>query len=119
MSGFRRRVGVTLAAVALAGVTMGQESCEESAKELQKSTDELEKSTKDLEDVSGENNAKYKDRMKQVEIGMTKQEVRQVMGQRPRDTQVMESGYGKSETWYYGSYQLSFEDGKLDSKLRY
>src|SRR4051794_32604052 len=97
MQGWRKRGAMALAVVTLAGATMGQDSCRKDLKDLQKSSD-------DLKDVSGENNAKYADRMRQIKIGMTKQEVREIMGERPRDTQVMQSGYGKSETWYYGSY---------------
>jgi len=39
MQTWRRRSATTLAALALAGVTMGQQSCEESAKEFEKSAD--------------------------------------------------------------------------------
>jgi hypothetical protein len=79
MNGWRRRGVGTLAVLALAGVTMGQESCAESAKELEKSADDLEKSAddldaagKDLEDLSGENDSRYRSKMKRVKIGMTK-----------------------------------------------
>jgi DNA replicative helicase MCM subunit Mcm2 (Cdc46/Mcm family) len=126
MSDWGRRAVAMLAAVTLAGVAMGQESCAESARELEKSADELdksaddlEKSQRELEDLSGDNDSRYRSKMKQVEIGMSKGEVRDIMGSKPRDTQVMESEYGKNETWYYGSYQLSFDNGKLTSKNRY
>jgi hypothetical protein len=110
MHGWRRRSVVALSALALAGVTMGQDSCAESARELEKSADELDQSAKDLEesgreldDMSGENDSRYRSKMRRVEIGMSKGEVRDIMGSKPRDTQVMESEYGKNETWYYGS----------------
>ena len=56
--------------------------------------------------------------MQQVELGMTTDQVRDLLG-KPRDTQVMRSDYGRSTTWYYGSWQLSFTDDVLDGKNRW
>src|SRR5688500_5720254 len=94
---WRRRGTLVLLGLALAGVTTA-ESCEEA--------------TEDLEDISGENDKDYAKQIKQVQLGMTKQEVKDVMGQPPRDKQSFKSQYGKDESWYYGSWQLNFVDGQ-------
>jgi outer membrane protein assembly factor BamE (lipoprotein component of BamABCDE complex) len=105
------RAAVALAALAFAGASTGASSCGDASKDL-------DKAQKDLKDISGQNNAQYRDKIKQVKIGMSKAEVRAIMG-RPRDVQKFESTYGNSESWYYGSYQLNFEAGKLESKNKY
>jgi outer membrane protein assembly factor BamE (lipoprotein component of BamABCDE complex) len=56
--------------------------------------------------------------MRKVKLGMTKQQVRSIMG-KPRDKQVFRSEYGRDDTWYYGTWQLSFTDNSLESKNRY
>jgi outer membrane protein assembly factor BamE (lipoprotein component of BamABCDE complex) len=86
--------------------------------EVKKSVAQLEKASDDLDDMAGENDVKYRAHMKQVELGMTKEQVRGLLG-KPRDTQVMRSDYGRMDTWYYGSWQLSFTDGVLDGKNRW
>jgi outer membrane protein assembly factor BamE (lipoprotein component of BamABCDE complex) len=107
----RRAIALVLAAL-FAGVTMGQDSCSEDAKEL-------EDATRDLEDISGENDARYRAKMRQVKLGMSRAEVRRIMGQKPRDKQVFRTEFGRDESWYYGSWQLNFENNKLRSKNRY
>jgi outer membrane protein assembly factor BamE (lipoprotein component of BamABCDE complex) len=108
-----KRKAVALLLVALfAGVTMGQDSCSEDAQDL-------EDATQDLEDISGENDPRYRAKMRRVKLGMTKAEVRRIMGQKPRDKQVFSSEFGRDESWYYGSWQLNFENNKLRSKNRY
>ena len=101
---WRHRAAVLFCGVALFGLTSA-ESCSESVESL--------------EDTTGENDSKYRQKIKQVQLGMSKSEVRQIMGQPPRDKQKMESEYGTSEMWYYGSWQLSFDDGKLTAKNKY
>jgi outer membrane protein assembly factor BamE (lipoprotein component of BamABCDE complex) len=101
----RRKAIVLLLASLFAGASMGQDSCSEA--------------TEDLEDVAGENDARYRAKMKRVKLGMTKAEVRRTMGQPPRDRQVFRSEFGRDESWYYGSWQLNFENGELRSKNRY
>jgi outer membrane protein assembly factor BamE (lipoprotein component of BamABCDE complex) len=101
----KRKAVVLLLTALFAGVTMGQDSCSEA--------------TEDLEDVAGENDARYRAKMKQVKLGMTKAEVRRTMGEPPRSKQVFRSEFGRDESWYYGSWQLNFENNRLRSKNRY
>ena len=68
--------------------------------------------------MSGDNDVQYRAAMQQVELGMTTDQVRDLLG-KPRDTQVMRSDYGRSTTWYNGSWQLSFTDDVLDGKNRW
>jgi outer membrane protein assembly factor BamE (lipoprotein component of BamABCDE complex) len=100
-----RTVAVATSALAFAGASMGASSCADSAEQL--------------EDVSGDNDSNYRAQMKQVKLGMSKDDVRSIMGSPPRDKQRMKSEYGTTEMWYYGSWQLSFTDGVLDSKNKY
>jgi outer membrane protein assembly factor BamE (lipoprotein component of BamABCDE complex) len=109
---WRRRSAIALIGLSFAGMSMGASSCAESVEELDKAGD-------DLEDASGGNDRNYRQKIKQVSLGMTKSEVRSIMGSAPRDKQRMESEFGVTEMWYYGSWQLGFTDGKLDSKNKY
>jgi outer membrane protein assembly factor BamE (lipoprotein component of BamABCDE complex) len=79
---------------------------------------EVKKSVEALEDISGDNDAQYRNSIRQVELGMTQDEVRSIMG-KPRSKQRMESDYGTDVTLYYGSWQLNFTDGVLESKNRF
>jgi hypothetical protein len=101
---WRHRVMIVVATASFAGSTMGVSSCE--------------KATQDLNDMSGANDGNYRSRIKQLDLGMGKGVVRGIMGT-PRDKQVMRSTYGTTEEWYYGSWQLSFSDGKLDAINKY
>lgn len=100
----KRIAALLLMGVAFAGVTQA-ESCSDSVD--------------NLNDVAGENDAKYAPKIAQVKIGMTKAQVVGIMGKPPRDQQKMESADSTSEYIYYGSYQLTFTDDKLDSKNKY
>jgi outer membrane protein assembly factor BamE (lipoprotein component of BamABCDE complex) len=68
--------------------------------------------------------ANVKSHLSQVHLGMTRPEVRAILG-KPDSTQHMESSGFKDDTWYYGtlsasgSYQFVFENGKLTAKNRY
>ena len=95
---------VGLAVLAFAGVSMGAESCSESIE--------------DLEDVAGENDHPYRAKIRKVQIGMHKPQVLAIMG-KPRDRQIMQTAGMKSEYLDYGSWQLTFTDGVLDSKNKY
>jgi SmpA / OmlA family len=86
--------------------------------EVKKSVQQLDGAAKDLDDMAGENDASYKAKMRQVTLGMSKADVRALLG-KPRDKQVMRTEYGRDDTWYYGSWQLSFENGSLTSKNRW
>lgn len=112
MADWKRSAVVAVAALAFAGTSMGASSCAESSKQL-------DKTSKDLNDLSGQNDARYRPKIKQLKFGMTKAEVRSIMGAPPRDKQHMSSQGMTIDEWYYGSYQLSFTDGKLDSKNKY
>lgn len=79
---------------------------------------EVKAAVEDLNDLSGDNDAKYKASMQQIELGMTKAEVISIAG-KPRDVQRMRSELGLDESLYYGSWQLNFTDGVLESKNRY
>lgn len=100
----RRRALLLILAAAFGGATVGADSCEDA--------------TKDLEDISGENDSQYKAKMRQVQLGMSKKEVRGLLGA-PHDKQVFRSESGRDESWYYGTWQLNFENGNLRSKNRY
>jgi outer membrane protein assembly factor BamE (lipoprotein component of BamABCDE complex) len=100
----RRKALLLVLAAAFAGATMGAESCEESVE--------------NLEDVSGENDSQYRDNVRRVKLGMTRQEVRAITGP-PRSKQTMRSEFGRSDYWYYGTWQITFDHGKVDSKNRY
>jgi len=93
-----------LLGAAFGGATMGADSCEEA--------------TEDLEDVAGENDSQYRAKVRQVKLGMSRAKVRAIMGP-PRDKQTMRSEFGHSDYWYYGTWQITFDHGKVDSKNRY
>ena len=77
-------------------------------------TEDLEKASDDLSDMTGENDRNYKAAMRKVHIGDEKAKVIALLG-KPRDKQTMRSEYGKTEMLYYGSWQLSLEDGSVRS----
>jgi hypothetical protein len=104
MLSIKRKALILVLGGLLAGATMGADSCEEA--------------TKDLEDVSGQNDADYRADMKRIKLGMSASEVRAIAG-KPRDKQIMRSEFGRSEFWYYGSWQISIEDGTVTGKNRY
>ncbi|MDQ3724384.1 MAG: hypothetical protein M3335_00600 [Actinomycetota bacterium] len=92
------------AAVALA---IGVTGCtEEAERELEK----LERSTT--------NNKAMNRKVAAISLGSSIESVKAKLG-KPDNYQVMNSSYGKTEFLYYGQWQLSFEDGKLDSKNKY
>jgi outer membrane protein assembly factor BamE (lipoprotein component of BamABCDE complex) len=99
----KRKISILILAAALA-VPISGSSCEDTEK--------------DLQDVAGENDAQYRANIKKVKLGMTADEVRDIMGE-PRDKQTTRSAYGNSSFWYFGTYQLGFDDGKLTSKNRF
>lgn len=82
--------------------------------------------SEDLKDASGDNDAKYDKKVKQVPLGASVADMKSVMGQ-PRDRpQVTEAAGYNTRTYYYGDYQFSFECAskstsscKLESKNRY
>jgi outer membrane protein assembly factor BamE (lipoprotein component of BamABCDE complex) len=79
---------------------------------------EVKKSVAALDDMTGANDGQYRAKIKRVELGMTQDEVVAIMG-KPRDKQRMESEFGTDVSLYYGSWQLNFTDGVLDSKNRF
>jgi outer membrane protein assembly factor BamE (lipoprotein component of BamABCDE complex) len=100
----KKKALMLMLACTFAGSTMGAESCEESVE--------------NLEDVSGENDSQYRAKVRQVKLGMSRPEVRTIMGP-PRSKQTMRSEFGRSDYWYYGTWQITFDHGKVDSKNRY
>jgi outer membrane protein assembly factor BamE (lipoprotein component of BamABCDE complex) len=111
-------LGILLACVVLVGGCTALIAGAADDPEVKKSVAQLEKAGEDLDDMTGENDHNYRAKMRQVELGMSKSDVRGLLG-KPRDVQVMRSDYGRSDTWYYGSWQLSFENGVLDGKNRW
>lgn len=88
-------------------VAVGAAGCtEEAERELEK----LERSTT--------NNKALNRKVAAIPLGSSVESVKGKLG-KPDDYQVMNSSYGKTEFLYYGQWQLSFEDGKLDSKNKY
>lgn len=95
-------------AIAVCAVGVGAIGCtEEAEKELQK----LEKSTK--------NNPAMNRKVGKIPLGAPVDSVRAQLG-KPDSYQVSKSaGLGKTEYLYYGQWQLSFTNGKLESKNKY
>lgn len=94
-SRWRRGLLLVLSLVAFAGLTTA-ESCAEAARDLEKSTEDLEKSTTPNKSINR--------KVRSLELGMSKSEVRSIMG-KPDNTQEMNSEYGKSEFLYYGQWR--------------
>lgn len=103
----RRTVGAVLAVAALGVGSMGLAGCTE---EVEKELDKLEKSTT--------NNKQLNRKVASIPLGASIEEVKAKLG-KPDNYQVMNTQYGKTEYLYYGQWQLSFEDGTLDSKNKY
>lgn len=57
-------------------------------------------------------------RISDVKFGMSKDEVRELLGT-PSNDQSMNSAGMTMDMWYYGDYQISFTNGKVDSINRY
>jgi outer membrane protein assembly factor BamE (lipoprotein component of BamABCDE complex) len=100
----KKKAVMLMLAAAFGVSTMGADSCQEASE--------------DLDDVAGENDSQYRDNVRQVKLGMTRDDVRSIMGP-PRDRQTMRSEYGRTDFWYYGTWQITFDQGKVDSKNRY
>lgn len=78
--------------------------------------EEIDKSEKSSKQVT-------RQKVKQVDIGDSKREVRKLLG-KPESTDHMESEGMRLDCWYYGvlaekSWQFCFNNGKLESKNRY
>ena len=86
--------------------------------EVKKSLAQADKAVDDLNDMAGENDRNYRAAMKQVKLGDSRADVIALLG-KPRDKQVMQSDFGRSEMLYYGSWQISLSDGVVDGKNRY
>ena len=63
--------------------------------------------------------AKYREEIRQLRMGMTPDQVRSVMGQAPTGSNRLSSADFELEHWYYGSWQLGFTNGQLDSKRHF
>jgi hypothetical protein len=101
---FRRLVVVGPGVVALAGVS----GCTE---EIEKELDKLERSTT--------NNKALNRKVAKIPLGSSIDSVRQKLG-KPDSYQVSKiAGLGKMEYLYYGQWQLSFTNDKLEGKSRY
>jgi hypothetical protein len=98
---------VGVACVAATALAVGATGCtEEAERELEK----LERSTT--------NNKALNRKVGAIPLGTSVESVKARLG-KPDNYQVMNSSYGKTEFLYYGQWQLSFENGKLDSKNKY
>ncbi len=87
---------------------------EEEIKQLEQTQKELEKTQKIVTETE-----KSQDIYDSVEVGMTMEEVKTILGE-PIDKQVMDSGGMKIEMWYYeGMVQISFLNGIVNSKAKY
>ena len=80
---------------------------------------DVKQSLSDLDDMTGANDAKYQSGMRWVVVGMSRSEVMTMMGTAPRDRQVIEDGLGKTEYLYWGSWQVTLVNGKVESKSRF
>jgi outer membrane protein assembly factor BamE (lipoprotein component of BamABCDE complex) len=96
-----------LALVAVTALTFTLAGCTE---EVEKEFDKLERSTT--------NNKALNKKVASVPLGSSVESVRAKLG-KPDSYQVMNNEFGKTEYLYYGQWQLSFEDGQLDSKNKY
>jgi hypothetical protein len=86
--------------------------------EVKKAMSDLDKASDDLSDMSGDNDAEYESKMAQVAIGMPEEDLLALMPA-PRDTQEMQSEYGTNSTYYWGSWQVTVENGRVTSKNRW
>ena len=103
----RRIYRAGIAGVAAVALALGVTGCtEEAERELEK----LERSTT--------NNKALNRKVGAIPLGTAINSVKARLG-KPDNYQVMNSSYGKTEFLYYGQWQLSFENGKLDSKNKY
>jgi hypothetical protein len=99
----------SVAALAVAFlVGVGVTGCTE---EIEKELDAIERSTT--------NNKALNRKVGRIPLGSSVDSVKAKLG-RPDDYQVSKTaGLGKSEYLYYGQWQLSFSNGKLESKNKY
>jgi outer membrane protein assembly factor BamE (lipoprotein component of BamABCDE complex) len=111
-------LGILLAGAVMVGGCAALIGAAASDPEVKKSVAQLDKASDDLDDMTGENDHNYRAKVKSLELGNSKDEVVSIMG-KPRDTQRMESEFGTDVSLYYGSWQLNFTDGVLDSKNRF
>ncbi len=98
---------MVLIAIAAALIAISGSGCTE---EVEKELDKLERSTT--------NNKALNRKVAAIPLGTSVESVKAKLG-KPDDYQVMNSSYGKSEYLYYGQWQLTFENGTLDSKNKY
>jgi hypothetical protein len=81
---------------------------------------QAKKAFSDLDDMSGANDAKYREAMRYVYVGMHRYELMAVMyGLRPRDRQVMQTAGTKTEYLYWGSWQITLTNGVVDGKSKF
>jgi hypothetical protein len=68
--------------------------------------------------INSDSNRKTRDAYASVKFGMSRDEVRTLVGS-PDTTQDMNSTYGSSSFWYYGNVQVCFDGDKVVSINRY
>ena len=99
---------IVVAIAALATLSLGAVGCSE---EVERELDKLERSTT--------NNKALNRKVAKIPLGASLDSVRAKLG-KPDNYQVSKSAWlGKLEYLYYGQWQLSFTNGKLDSKNKY
>lgn len=99
---------IVVAIAALATLSFGGVGCSE---EVERELEKLERSTT--------NDKALNRKVAKIPLGASLDSVRASLG-KPDDYQVSKSaGLGKLEYLYYGQWQLSFTDGKLESKNKY
>lgn len=99
---------IVVAVAALTVLSLGTVGCSE---EVERELDKLERSTT--------NNKALNRKVAKIALGASLDSVRGKLG-KPDNYQVSKSaGLGKLEYLYYGQWQLSFTNGKLESKNKY
>src|SRR4051812_18525502 len=95
---------------AFALLSIGADSCADSAKQAEKASSQIEKSVTP--------NKQIDQQVASIPLGSSVADVESKMG-KPDKEQEMNSSYSKSVFLYYGQWQLSFTNDKLDSKNKY
>ena len=82
-----RRIATLVVVAGFALLLVACAETEEAETQLEEAQTELEEAQTELEDISSENDAQYRAKLRKVKLGMTRRQVREIMGERPRDTQ--------------------------------
>jgi hypothetical protein len=108
--GKARTIALILCVGAFALLSMGADSCADSAKKAEKASSQLEKASTP--------NKQIDQQVSSIALGSSVADVEAKMG-KPDNEQEMNSAYSKDVYLYYGQWQLTFTNDKLDSKNKY